>query len=64
MRGTDQQQSLMFRYISAERQGPKEDPLQTIRAMADAGLTALGATSMRFTPTVGVPSFAPEKIDH
>jgi len=50
MRGTEQQQSLMFQLHFGRAAGPKEDPLRAIRAMADAGLTALGATSMRFTP--------------
>jgi len=55
MPGTDQQPSLKFSYISAERQVPKEDPLRAIRAIAGMGPTALGATSMRFYANSGCP---------
>jgi hypothetical protein len=61
MRGTDQQQFLIFSYISAERRVPKEDQLRAIREMPDAGLTVWGATSMRLTPTVSVPPLARER---
>jgi hypothetical protein len=53
MRGTEQQQSLIFTYISDERRVPKEDPLRPIREMADAGVTTWGATSMRYDDNSG-----------
>src|SRR5208282_3615835 len=43
MRGEDHQQSSMFSYISAEQRVPKDHPLRTLRAMADAALKELGA---------------------
>jgi hypothetical protein len=38
MGGTEQQQSSMFSYISAERRVPKDHPLRAVRAIADAAL--------------------------
>ena len=61
MRGTDQQQCLMFSYISAERVS-KENPLRAIRAMPDAAL-AWGAVRCDLRQ-VGVPSLMPDKIDY
>ena len=62
MRGTDQQQCLMFSYISAERRVSKENPLRAIRAMPDAAL-AWGAVRCDLRQ-VGVPSLMPDKIDY
>jgi len=62
MHGTDQQQCLMFSYISAERRIFKENPLRAIRAMADAAL-AWGAVR-RDLRQMGVPSLTPDKIDY
>ncbi len=62
MRGTDRQQSSMFSYISAEQRVPKDHPLRTIRAMADAALTELGADFDAIYAERGRPSIAPEKL--
>jgi transposase len=62
MRGADQQQSGMFRYISAEQRVPKDHPLRAIRVMVDA---ALRESSWRFDAVYasnGRPSIAPEKL--
>src|SRR3979490_2380178 len=62
MRGVDHQQSGMFSYISAERRGPKDNPLRAIRVMVDA---ALKESSWRFDvvyATSGRPSIPPEKL--
>ena len=62
MRGTDQQQSSMFSYISAERRVPKDHPLRVIRAMADAALKELGPCFDAIYASGGRPSIAPEKL--
>ncbi len=41
MRGTDNEQSSMFSYISAERRVPKDHPLRAIRVMVDRALKDL-----------------------
>ncbi len=62
MRGTDQQQSSMFSYISAEQRVPKDHPLRPIRAMADAALGQLEPCFDAIYASLGRPSIAPEKL--
>ncbi|MGH9477564.1 MAG: IS5 family transposase [Terriglobales bacterium] len=62
MRGTDEQQSGMFSYISVERRVPQEHPLRAIRAMADAALKELGPRFDALYAHGGRPSIAPEKL--
>jgi transposase len=62
MRGTDQQQSSIFNYISAELQVAKDHPLRAIRTMADTALEELSPTFGRLYAVDGRPSIAPEKL--
>ena len=62
MRGTDDQQSGMFSYISAEKRVPKDHPLRAIREMVDAALQQLSGRFQRMYSTMGRPSIAPEKL--
>jgi len=62
MRGSDEQDSWMFSYISAEKRVPKDHPLRGIRTMVDV---VLGELSPRFDglyAKTGRPSVAPEKL--
>jgi transposase len=62
MRGTDQQQSGMFSYISAERRVPREHPLRAIRAMVDVALRNMEAQFETMYSKVGRPSIPPEQL--
>src|ERR1700730_4365360 len=62
MRGTEQQQSTMFSYISAEQRVPKDHPLRALRVMADAALKQLGPAFDAIYARSGRPSIAPEKL--
>jgi transposase len=62
MRGTDQQQSSIFSYISAERRVPKDHPLRALRTMADSALEELSPSFERMYAVGGRPSIAPEKL--
>ena len=62
MRGTDDQQSSMFSYISAERRVPKDHPLRAIRMMADGALQQLGPCFDAIYAAHGRPSIPPEKL--
>jgi len=62
MRGSDNQQSGMFSYISAERRVPKDHPLRAIRAMVDVALRNMGSQFDAMYAKVGRPSIAPEKL--
>jgi transposase len=62
MRGTNNEQSSMFSYISAEQRVPRDHPLRAIRVMTD---TALRDSDKRFASmyaAVGRPSIAPERL--
>jgi transposase len=52
----------MFSYISAEQRVPKDHPLRSIRAMADAALAGLGPCFDAIYAGSGGPSIAPEKL--
>lgn len=62
MRGTDNQQSSMFSYLSAERRVPRDHPLRALRTMTDSALEELGAIFARMYALGGRPSIAPEKL--
>jgi transposase len=62
MRGTDQQQSGMFSYISPERRVPADHPLRVIRAMVELALRKMGPQFETMYAKVGRPSIPPEKL--
>ncbi len=62
MRGTDDQQSTMFSYISAEQRVPKDHPLRAVRAMVDVALRELGPRFDAIYAANGRPSIPPEKL--
>jgi transposase len=62
MRGTDQQQSHMFSYLSPEQRVRQDHPLRTIRAMVDGILHGLSPQFDRMYASEGRPSIAPEKL--
>jgi transposase len=62
MRGTDNEQSWMFSYISAERRVPKDHPLRVIREMADKALKDLDKRFAGMYAGLGRPSIAPERL--
>jgi transposase len=62
MRGTDQQQSGMFSYISAERRVPANHPLRAIRGMVDVALRNMSSQFEEMYSRVGRPSIPPEKL--
>ena len=62
MRGTDQQQSHMFSYLSPEARVRKDHPLRAMRTMVDEVLRALSSQFDRMYASEGRPSIAPEKL--
>src|SRR6266581_4766356 len=62
MRGTDEQQSQIFSYLSPEARVRKDHPLRTIRAMVDEVLARLSPQFAAMYASVGRPSIAPEKL--
>lgn len=62
MRGTDNQQSAMFSYLSPEERVPSSHPLRPVRVMVDTVLKALSPTFSRMYSAVGRPSIPPEKL--
>lgn len=62
MRGSDDQDSWMFSYISAEKRVPKDHPLRAIRTMVDVILTDLSPLFDGLYAKAGRPSVAPEKL--
>src|SRR5208282_860460 len=64
MRGEDHQQSSMFSYISAEQRVPKDHPLRTLRAMADAALKELRALLLQVLYTVRSERLLMEQLDY
>jgi transposase len=62
MRGDDQQQNHMFRYLSPEARVRKDHPLRAIRAMVDEVLIQLSRRFDAMYASVGRPSIAPEKL--
>jgi transposase len=62
MRGTDQQQSHVFSYISPEQRVRKDHPLRPIRAMVDEILKQLSPQFNKMYAKVGRPSIPPEQL--
>jgi transposase len=62
MRGSDQQQSHVFSYISPEQRVRKDHPLRPIRAMVDEILKELSPQFNKMYAKVGRPSIPPEQL--
>src|ERR1700751_1389355 len=62
MRGTDQQQSHIFSYLSPEERVRKDHPLRTIRAMVDEVLQQLSRRLDAMYAKVGRRSIPPEQL--
>jgi transposase len=62
MRGTDQQQSHVFSYISPAQRVRKDHPLRPIRTMADKILKQLSPQFNKMYARVGRPSIPPEQL--
>src|SRR5487761_887268 len=62
MRGTDQQQSHIFSYISPEQRVRKDHPLRPIRTMIDEILKQLSPQFDKMYAKVGRPSIPPEQL--
>jgi transposase len=62
MRGSDQQQSHVFSYISPEQRVRKDHPLRPIRAMVDEILKQLSPQFDKMYAKVGRPSIPPEQL--
>src|SRR5271154_1844334 len=62
MRGTDEQQSAMYSYVSPEERVPVDHPLRAIRAMTDGALKGLSRKFNALYSATGRPSIAPEKL--
>ena len=62
MRGTDEQQSAMFSYLSPEQRVPLDHPLRMLRQLTDAALKRLSPRFERMYAEIGRPSIAPEKL--
>ncbi len=62
MRGTDQQQSHVFSYISAEQRVPRDHPLRPIRTMVDEILKQLSPQFDKMYAKIGRPSIPPEQL--
>jgi transposase len=62
MRGSDQQQTHVFSYISPEQRVPKDHPLRPIRKMVDAALKELSPQFDSVYAKVGRPSIPPEQL--
>ena len=62
MRGTDQQQTHVFSYISPEQRVRKDHPLRPIRTMVDEILKHLSPQFSKMYAKVGRPSIPPEQL--
>lgn len=62
MRGNDEQQEVVFSYVSAEQRIPQDHPLRGIRAMVDAALRDLDLHFAGLYARRGRPSIPPEKL--
>ena len=62
MRGTDEQQSRTFSYLSPEQRVRKDHPLRAMRMMVDEVLRSLSREFDRMYSSEGGPSIAPEKL--
>ena len=62
MRGSDQQQSHVFSYISPEQRVRSDHPLRAIRTMVDEVLKQLSPQFHKMYAKVGRPSIPPEQL--
>jgi len=62
MRGDDNQQEGMFRYISPEKRVPADHPLRPIRKIVDEILKEMSPQFAKLYSDVGRPSIAPERL--
>ena len=62
MRGSDEQTSSLFSYVSCEARVPSSHPLRRIRAMVDEALDVLSPDFDRMYAPGGRASIAPEKL--
>ena len=62
MRGDDNQQEGMFRYISPEKRVPEDHPLRAVRKMVDEILKEMSPKFAKLYSDVGRPSIAPERL--
>jgi len=62
MRGTDQQQSHVFSYISPQQRVRSDHPLRPIRTMVDEILKQLSPQFNKMYAKVGRPSIPPEQL--
>jgi transposase len=62
MRGTDQQQTHVFSYISPEQRVRRDHPLRPIRTMVDEILKQLSPQFNKMYAKVGRPSIPPEQL--
>jgi len=62
MRGTDQQQSRVFSYVSAEQRVRRGHPLRPIRTMVDKILKQFSPPFDKMYAKVGRPSIPPEQL--
>jgi transposase len=62
MRGNDEQQGVVFSYVSAEQRIAGDHPLRQIRAMTDGALRELSSEFDKLYAAGGRPSIAPEKL--
>jgi transposase len=62
MRGTDQQQSTMYSYVTLEQRIPADHPVRQIRVLVDRALARMDAEFDLLYATTGRPSIAPERL--
>jgi transposase len=62
MRGSDEQTSSLFSYVSCEARVPASHPLRRIRAVVDEALDVLSPDFEGMYAQAGRPSIAPEKL--
>jgi transposase len=62
MRGTDQNQSTMFSYVSPEARIPADHPLRATREMTNKALAKLDRKFRKLYSRTGRPSIAPEQL--
>ncbi len=62
MRGSDEQTSSLFSYVSCEARVPASHPLRHIRAVVDEALDVLSPDFEGLYARAGRPSIAPEKL--
>ena len=62
MRGSDQQQDMMFSYLSTEARVPKDHPLRPIRQMTNTALQELSPLFEKMYSHTGRPSIPPEQL--